>query len=365
MRLLVLSSHADTFNSIRPEAEIFVGMQKLGVDVTVMTQADGVYNEPMAAAGIKLVDFVPAGKFDRHGVKFVRDYVINNDIDVVYAFNNPAIITCNRALRGLKHVGLVTYRGQTGNISKWDPTCYLTHLNPRVDLILGVSDAVRDSLRPELSNPEKAQTVYKGHNLDWYKATPVDLQAEGLPEDAFVVGCVANNRPRKGVPVLVEAACMLPEYAPVHFVLVGSNMDDPDLQRQIANSPHPERFHVLGFRKDAPAIIAACNVSVLPAVKREGLPKTVIEAMVYSVTPVVTTAGGSPELVEDGVSGFVVPVNDPQAIADKIQWLYEHPEECREMGRRARERIDQAFNVVDSAKRTKELMEDLIKRKRS
>jgi len=364
MRLLVLSSHDDTFNAIRPEAEIFIGMQKLGVDVTVMTQADGVYNKQMAAAGIKLVDFAPAKKFDRSAVSYVRQYVLDHDIDVVYAFNNPAIITCNRALRGLKQVGLVTYRGQTGNISKWDPTCYLTHLHPRVDLILGVSDAVTHSLRAELSNPEKAQTVYKGHDLSWYQAEPADLTQSGVPEGAFVVGCVANNRPRKGVPVLVDAICRLPSATEAHVVLVGADMDEPELQQKIAASPHPERFHVLGFRKDAPAIVAACDVSVLPSVKREGLPKTVIEAMVFGVTPVVTTAGGSPELVEDGVSGFIVPVNDAQAIADKIQWLFEHPKECKLMGERARERIDQAFNVRDSAKRTKELMEALLSRKR-
>jgi len=364
MRLLVLTSHADSLNSIRPEAEIFIGMQELGVDVTVMTQAEGVYNEQLKAAGVRLVDFVPAGKFDRKSVRYVRDYVTNNDIDVVYAFNNPAIITCNRALRGLKHVGLVTYRGQTGNLSRWDPTCYLTHLNPRVDLILGVSNAVRDSVKAVHPSPHKAETVYKGHNLDWYNDTPIDRAEIGVPEDAFVVGCVANNRPRKGVPVLIEATHHLPADANIHFVLVGGGMDEPHIADKIAASPYADRFHVLGYRNDSLAIISACNVSVLPSTKREGLPKTVIEAMVYETTPVVTTAGGSPELVENGVTGFVVPVSNPEAIADKIQWLYEHPESCREMGEKARVRIQEHFNVKDSAQRTKELMEDLIARKR-
>ncbi len=365
MRLLVLTSHADSLNSIRPEAEIFISMQELGVDVTVMTQADGVYNDRLRKAGVRLVNFVPQKKFDRHAVRYVRNYVVDHDIDVVYAFNNPAIITCNRALRGLNHVSLVTYRGQTGNLSRWDPTCYLTHLNPRVDMILGVSNAVRDSIREAHPSPAKAETVYKGHNLAWYNDAALDLNTLGIPADAFVVGCVANNRPRKGVRVLVDATHYLPKQANIHFILVGGGMDAPEVQQQIAASPYADRFHVLGYRHDSLAIISACDVSVLPAVKREGLPKTVIEAMVYETTPVVTTAGGSPELVDNGVTGFVVPVNNAPAIAEKIKWLYEHRASCKEMGERARVRIDEHFNVKDSAKRTKQLMEDLLACKQS
>jgi len=365
MRLLVLTSHADSLNSIRPEAEIFIGLQELGVDVTVMTQVDGIYNEQLRSAGVRLVDFVPSKKFDRHAVRYVRDYVLAHNIDCVYAFNNPAIITCNRALRGLKRVGLVTYRGQTGNLSRWDPTCYLTHLNPRVDLILGVSNAVRDSIKAVHPSPAKAETVYKGHDLAWYNDEPLDLTTLGIPADAFVVGCVANNRPRKGVSVLVDSTNYLPASANIHFLLVGGGMDAPELQKSIAASSFADRFHVLGYRTDSLSIIAACNVSVLPAVKREGLPKTVIEAMVHETTPIVTTAGGSPELVDDGVTGFVVPVNNAQAIAAKIEWLYNHTETCKEMGQRARQRIHEHFNVKDSARRTKALMEALLFAKRS
>ena len=73
MRLLVLTSHADSLNSIRPEAEIFISMQELGVDVTVMTQADGVYNDQLRNAGVRLVNFVPEKKFEAAMKKFDMD----------------------------------------------------------------------------------------------------------------------------------------------------------------------------------------------------------------------------------------------------------------------------------------------------
>jgi len=257
-------------------------------------------------------------------------------------------------------VKVVTYRGQTGNIHRWDPSAYLTHLNPRVDLILCVADAVRDSLRAQHPRPERVRTVYKGHSLDWYREPPADLGEFGIPAGAFTVICVANNRPRKGLGVLVEATYRLPREAAIHLLLVGGGLEEPELARLIGASPMRGRVHVAGFRRDATALVAACSASVLPSLKREGLPKTVIESMAYAVPPIVTDTGGSAELVLDGQSGMVVAPGDAGAIADAIRFLYDNPTERALMGRRARERLDRNFNVAETVRQTKELLESLL-----
>lgn len=359
MRLLCITSHGDTLNSVRPEAELFIGLARAGIAVTVMTQADSVYVESMREAGIDIVGFTPGSKFSPRAIKRIRRELRERRIDVVYSFNNKAIVNANFAALGLP-VKVVTYRGQTGNIHRWDPSVYLTHLNPRVDMILCVADAVRDSLRREHRHPERIHTVYKGHSLDWYDDEPADLTQFGIPAKAFVVGCVANNRPRKGLAVLVEATYRLPADSPIHLLLVGGGLGDPDLDRVISASPLRDRIHLAGFRGDAPALIAACDVSVLPSLKREGLPKTVIESMVYAVPPIVTDTGGSAELVVDGESGLVVRPGDSEAIAEAILYLYENPTERALMGKRARERIDRHFNVAGTISRTKSLLESLL-----
>jgi len=320
MRLLVITSHGDTLNSIRPEAEIFVGLARSGVEITIMTQGDTAYRSRLEAVGIRIVDFVPRKKFSLSAIRTIRTELKRTHYDAVYAFNNKAIANLCVAALGI-NTAVVTYRGQTGNISKWDPTAYLTHLNPRVDLIICVADAVRESLRAQHPHPDRVLTVYKGHDLDWYAAEPTNLAAFDIPAGAFVVGCVANNRPRKGLPVLVEAAGLLPADAPIHFLLIGSNMDEPGLQTQIKASPYRDRIHVLGFRSDAPEIVAACSATVLPSTKREGLPKTVIESMAYGVAPIVSDSGGSAELVVDGESGIVVAPGDAAALAAAIERL--------------------------------------------
>jgi glycosyltransferase involved in cell wall biosynthesis len=343
-RLLCISSHGDTLNSVRPEAEIFVGLAKAGVSVTVMTEGDSVYAGRMRDAGITLVDFTPRSKISPVAIRFIRRYLREHAIDIVYTFNNMAIANTAFAAIGLP-VKVVTYRGQTGNISRWDPAAYLTHLHPRVDYIVCVSRATRDDLRTQVRRPENVVAIYKGHDLSWYQDTPCNLQIFGIPESAFVVVSVANNRPRKGVPTFIRAAGLVPSDIPAWWLLVGSGMDAPEIQKLVESSPARDRIILTGHRRDAPAIVAACQVSVLASLKREGLPKTVIEAMVYGVPPVVSDTGGSAELLVDGESGIVVQPGDAGAIAKAVEDLYRNPARRERMGSAARTRIAEHFNV--------------------
>ena len=158
MKALWITSHKDTLNSIRPEAEALIGLALAGVDMEVMTQGDSVYREDMEAAGVRVIDYVPERKFDAGSARIIRRCLDEGRHDVVHLFNNKAI--ANGLLAARKWPGkVITYRGQTGNISRWNPACYLTHLNSRVDAIVCVADAVRHSVAAELKNPGKAVTI--------------------------------------------------------------------------------------------------------------------------------------------------------------------------------------------------------------
>ncbi|MGI9343388.1 MAG: glycosyltransferase, partial [Gammaproteobacteria bacterium] len=221
-----------------------------------------------------------------------------------------------------------------------------THLNPRVDKITCVADAVRLDLIDNGVNPDKLVTIYKGHDLAWYDGIVADdLAAFGIPEHAFTVTLVANNRPRKGVSVLIASARHPPADSGVHFPLLVSGMTGDDVKRRIAAGPLASHFHPVDFRDDVLPLVAACDAGVLPSTKREGLPKTVIEAMALGLPAVVTRTGGSPELVVDGECGYVVEPNDPRALANALQALATDRDRARRMGAAARERIGSHFNV--------------------
>jgi glycosyltransferase involved in cell wall biosynthesis len=106
-------------------------------------------------------------------------------------------------------------------------------------------------------------------------------------------------------------------------------------------------------------------VFVLPSTKREGLARSLIEAMAYGVAPVVTDCGGSPELVQHGISGLVVPVADSAALAAAIRTLHDDAELRRRLGAAARERIRTSFRIEDTIARTLELYRSLVQFRRS
>ena len=360
LKILIISDYSDTWNSVRPEAEMLIGMVALGVDLTLMTKGDAEYVPRFLEQGVKVTNYHPKKKFQWAAIKRIRTELKKGEYDAVYLFNNKAITNTLFAAIGLP-IKTVSYRGQTGNIFRYDPSAYLTHLHPRLDGILCVANAVRDDLhRRSLLPKQRIQTVYKGHDLSWYHKAPADLSQFGIPHDAFVVGCVANNRPRKGISVLLSATHNLPLESNIHLLLVGEGMDSPGVSEKIKASPMASRIHVAGFRRDAPELIASCNASVLPAIKREGLPKTVIEAMVYGIPSIVSDTGGNAELVGNAETGIVVAPNNSQQLSDAILKLSKDPELCNAMGQKGKQRIHNEFHTTQSALQTKTYLENLV-----
>jgi glycosyltransferase involved in cell wall biosynthesis len=90
------------------------------------------------------------------------------------------------------------------------------------------------------------------------------------------------------------------------------------------------------------------------------LPKTVIEAMIHEVPPIVTNTGGSPELVENGVSGLVVPPGDAAALTEAMLRLYHDPDLRRRIGQAARRRIETHFNSARTVEQTLTLYRELL-----
>jgi glycosyltransferase involved in cell wall biosynthesis len=347
----------------RPEAESFIGMHNEGVDIHVLCSPKGRQFSRLVEAGLSVTPFEIARRFDRKAIERIRDELRNRRYDVLHLFNNKAVFNGLIAARGYP-AKIVVYRGIVGNVSVLSPFSWLRYLNPRVDRIVCVCEAIRRyflGLRflwwrlP----PEKVVTIYKGHDLAWYRDPPADLGAAGVPAGAFTVCCVANRRPRKGVETLIEALALLPSDASVHLVLVG-DMGHATVDKIIAAHRYRERIHVLGMRKDAPAVTAACNVAVLPSLRREGLPKTVIEAMAYGVPTIVTDVGGSPELVQHEISGIVVPPGDANALAAAILRLWQQPELARALGRGGRQRIERDFSNRTTVARTLALYRELV-----
>ena len=358
IKVLCVTEGAD-----RPTVATFIGLHHAGIDLTVVCPRATATHAALTEAEVPVLDIELRSRFDSAGARQLRDEIRCGRYDIMHVFDNKGLQNGLVASKGLD-IRIVAYRGIVGNVSFFDPISWKRFLNPRIDRIVCVADAVRDyflTMWPAFLRlpAERLVTIYKGHDLDWYTDAPGELREFGIPPEAFVIGCVANIRPRKGIEVLVDAMAELPEDWRVHLLLVG-HMDAPYLDKRIAGSPVADRIHKIGFRVDAPSLSAACDVFVLPSIRREGLARALIEAMAYGVPPIVTDCGGSPELVVNGVSGFVVPVRDSGAISEAIRRLHENPALRTRIGRAARRRIGEEFRIEDTIEQTVALYRSLV-----
>lgn len=362
MAIRVLCVNDDSGHSgDRPTLEMITGLHREGIEITVVCMPDHPHYPVLKSKGIPIFEMRFRRNIDRAGARRIRQELVRGKYQIVHTFNNKAISNVIRAARDLP-VSIVAYRGIVGAVGFLDPVSWMRYLNPRIDRIVCVAEAIRQhflSMKPGFLRmpPERPVTIHKGHRLEWYEDEPADLAAFDIPDAAFTIACVANYRPRKGIEVLIDAVEGLPGDIPAHLLLIG-HMDA--VRSRVARSSAKERIHILGYQDSAPTIVAACDVFCLPSIKREGLARALIEAMAYRVAPVVSDSGGSPELVVDGECGIVVPARDSKALAEAIERLYRDPALRRRYGEAARERIGRHFRSEDTVRKTIELYRELV-----
>ena len=363
-RLLVVSDYRDSLNAVRPEGRWFVGLTRdHGFHVTLMTARPGSnYLDELEAAGVRIVNWHPSSKFSGRDRDFIRAELNRHPYDILHLFNNKANVAGIRAAKGWPGK-VVTYRGYTGNVHWWDPSAYFQHLSPRVDKIVCVSPAVKDSLDavPTLDS-SKTVVVAKGHDPAWYGAVaPVDLEREfGIPKDRLTVVIVANARRMKGMDYLGSSIGRLTPELPLHFLFCGRNLETADLVADLADSPYAARFTFAGHRTDVLGVMRGADISLLPSVKGEGLSKVLLESMFLGLPTIMTDIGGNRGLGVDGQTALIVPARDETALTAAIERLATDGALRQRLGPAGRRYVSERFGADPFVARLAEVYRQLL-----
>jgi len=171
------------------------------------------------------------------------------------------------------------------------------------------------------------------------------LDSAGIPRDAKIVGAVGSLYPVKGHLDLIRATQTIVKNRPAtHVVILGRGALHEALAAEAEELGIRDRVHLLGYRDDVQKWLGVMDVFTMPSLS-EGLPLSLLEAMAAGVPPVVTEVGGMPEVVQDGVTGFIVPASNVAALADRISFLVGNSPLTAKMGIAARDRIHDRFTV--------------------
>jgi glycosyltransferase involved in cell wall biosynthesis len=316
--------------------------------VVACLHLEGEHLEDLAAAGIRPVVFDVGRRMLRPNtawqVSRLARFVRREGIALIHAqdiYTNVLGLLAGRAAG----VPVIVTRVDLGH----HITGYrrpLTRLAAaKADRVLVNAVCIRDLVIREGAQPDRVAVVRNGVDLEELDRVARDALDPRLPDGQWIT-CIANmHHPVKGqTELLIAFREVLRGHPRARLALIGDGVRRPLLARLAGQLGVAERVHFLGFRRDAPAILERSALAV-SASHAEGISNAILEAMAMRRAVVATAVGGSPEIVRDGVNGFLVPPGAPAALARRMGDALARPELARRMGIRGRAIVEREFDL--------------------
>ena len=286
----------------------------------------------------------------------LSNYLRRQQVDILH-MHTPHAHTVG-LLASLRHLHIrkvvsrrVDFPPLRNMLSRWK------YLRPMLHYV-AVSEAVRQILIDSGIPALRVQTIHSG--IDLQRCDGVAPAPALFPAGTRVVGTVGHLAGHKGHRYLLEATKYLLQLEPrVGVVIVGDGELRAALEAQAVSLGVAEHVRFTGFRDDVLAVMQQFEVFVFSSYL-EGLGTAILDAMALRKPVVATRAGGIPEVVQDGVTGRVVPPRDPQALAQAVSQLLYHPEQGIRFGEAGRKRVEQHFTALQMATQTLQLYRRLL-----
>jgi glycosyltransferase involved in cell wall biosynthesis len=300
-------------------------------DVSVVSLSAGSAVRKLQRAGVPVLVIDDAD--DAIAVGALAAHLAEVRADVVHAHMFRAETVAARAVMALVEAGqrrpYLVATVHSSRVRSDEDRALLLDLTPQFGQLIAVSTAIVAKLKAEGRAIVPISLIRNGVDLQRYteqEACCTLPDEYGMERGSQIVGVVARLEPEKGHPTLLEAWPEVLRAVPDAYLLIvgeGSRRDALEAQARELRIAH--RIVFTGRRDDVPAVTAALDVAVLPSY-REAQGLSVLEAMALSRPVVASNVGGIPEMIEDGVTGLLVPPHDAGALAAAIiRLLTDHP----------------------------------------
>ena len=347
---MMFSLHIDTARTWRGGQNqvllTVIGLREIGYRATLVAHPDGELRA-RAAEGLDLIPIAPRTEVDLSAAWRLSRVVKRLKPDVVHAHDPHAVAMASLALSfgasspapALVASRRVDFHLKSNSFSRWK--------HRQVDCFIAASEAIRRMLVGDGVPADRTVTVHEGIDVGHVLAAPaVNVhEAFWLPHAAPIVGNVAALVPHKGHRHLIEAAHLVVREVPdARFVILGEGELREQLERQVREYQLEKHVFLPGFRTDVLGCLKGFDLFVMSSVT-EGLGTSLLDAMACSKAIVATQAGGMPEVVDEGRTGFLVAPRDHHAMAQAIIRLLTEEPLRRQMGEAGFARVRERFTV--------------------
>ena len=233
-----------------------------------------------------------------------------------------------------------------------------------IDVFVGVSDFMGSHLEAIGAPSEQIRVVKSGPLTAEERLRLVSERANTtrLGKPLRRIGIVGQISRSKGHDTLVEAARLLKAMGHQFTILVygaGSPEYVSELRERIATAQLVDEFTWSGYVREKDTLYGGIEICVVPSCFDDPLPTVAIEAGAYALPTVVSRAGGLPEIVSHGVTGWIVDPGEPAQLADRLAWLLTHPREAAAMGISAQEKVFKEFTQERMVSESERLFQEL------
>ncbi len=213
-----------------------------------------------------------------------------------------------------------------------------------------VSKALQAILLDHKHKPEKVVLCYNGIDAAAFQQPPNHPSAhlpEGVPQARPRLGVIGRLAEQKGHKFLLEALTLIQPQFPAHLLIIGAGPLQLELQTQADHLGLHDFVHFLGIRQDIWDLLEILDLFVLPSLW-EGFPTVILEAMSQGIPIIATDIAGSAELIHSGETGFLVPAENPTALANTILTALQNPSQMQKMADKARQHAAQ-YTIQNAA----------------
>jgi glycosyltransferase involved in cell wall biosynthesis len=299
-------------------------------------KSKGVLAKNIEDGGIKVREFNFEGGLNLFALKKLTDELRKEKFDIVHSHGPfPFMWGESAAIFAGIPVRIVHCQNSYDDIVGKNRLKFriMTHFTTK---IIAVSKTVKLSLLEIAGvNPEKIVVIYNSSSDMSARDTRVrDAARKNLGlGDNFVIGSIGRIEKPKGFSFLIEAISKCrTSGADCKCIIAGDGSEAGNLRSEIHRLELDDAIIMPGWRHDIADLLSAMDIFVQPSILREGLPLALAEAASAGLPLIATPIGGNPEIVEDGANGFIVPVGDSGALAQKIRYLMENGREAARMG---------------------------------
>lgn len=333
-------------------------------------RAEGPLLGRLRGSAVAVEEFHPQGGIDSPGGVYqllrLAGFLRRKKFDVVHAHDLWSNLLGVPAARLAGVRGIVASQRDLAHLDWYRGLrrTVLRRVQGMSHVLLANATPIRDALVAEDGfAPEKLRVIHNGVDTERFQRGKRDRERlfPGT-EDGKLVVLVGNmHSDVKGHPWLIAAAPgVVAEFPKTRFVLVGDGEARPVFEQQVAALGLQSNFMFLGRRHEIPDLLASCDVAVLPS-RAEGLPNAVLEYMAAGLPTIVSRVGGNAELVQDGVTGLLVPAQDADALSGALLRLLRDAELSQKVAANGHRLAREEFSFARLVREVDQLYTDLLR----